>query len=114
MGFLAGVTTMLANAAGPIMAIYLLAMRLDKKEFLGTIAWYFFIVNLVKVPFMVNVGIMNSQTLLTNLALLPGIIVGGVLGIGLAERIPTKTFNRVMSVLAAVVAILLIFRGMVS
>ncbi|MES1168848.1 MAG: sulfite exporter TauE/SafE family protein, partial [Oleiharenicola lentus] len=36
MGLFAGITTMIANAAGPVMGLYLLAMRLPKLEFLGT------------------------------------------------------------------------------
>ncbi len=51
LGFLAGITTMMANAAGPVMIIYLIAMRLPKMEFVGTAAWFFFIVNWIKVPF---------------------------------------------------------------
>lgn len=114
MGFLAGVTSMLTNAAGPIMIIYLLAMRVDKKELLGTIAWYFFIMNLVKVPFLMNAGIVNRQTLLTDLVLLPVIIVGGALGVALAGRIPTKTFRWVISVVAAAACMVLICKGIMS
>jgi uncharacterized membrane protein YfcA len=51
LGFMAGITTMMANAAGPVMIIYLLAMRLPKVEFVGTGAWFFFVVNWLKVPF---------------------------------------------------------------
>lgn len=114
MGFLAGVTSMLTNAAGSIMIIYLLAMRVDTKEFLGTIAWYFFIMNLLKVPFLMNAGIMNRQTWLTDLVLLPVIIVGGILGVAMAGRIPTNTFRRIISVVAAVACIVLIFKGIMS
>ena len=50
LGFFGGFSTMVANAAGPIMALYLLSMRLPKNVFIGTGAWFFFIINLLKVP----------------------------------------------------------------
>lgn len=54
-GLAAGITTMMANAAGPII-IYFLAMRLPKTEFIGTGAWYYLILNWFKVPFSLNLG----------------------------------------------------------
>ncbi len=52
-GLMAGFTTMVGNAAGAIMGIYLLSMHLPKKSFIGTAAWFFLIVNLLKVPLQV-------------------------------------------------------------
>ena len=63
VGIVAGFTTMVANAAGPIMILYLLAMRLPKMEFIGTGAWYFFILNLLKVPFSYQLGLINSSSI---------------------------------------------------
>ena len=51
MGLLAGVTTMLANAAGPIMALFLLAVALPKLELVGTGAWFFLSGQLLQSPF---------------------------------------------------------------
>ena len=50
LGLLGGFSTMIGNAAGPVMALYLLSMRLPKNSYIGTGAWFFFIVNLSKVP----------------------------------------------------------------
>ena len=79
MGLLAGVTTMLANAAGPIFALYALAVALPKFEIVGTSAWFFFIINAFKVPFSLGLGLIHGQTLLLNLVLSP-VIVAGVFG----------------------------------
>src|SRR5262249_14900507 len=76
MGILAGVTTMLANAASPVMTIYFLAIALPKLEFVGTAAWFFFLVNAFKVPFSAGLGLIHPGTLLFNLALSPAVIVG--------------------------------------
>jgi uncharacterized protein len=93
IGLMAGVTTMLANAAGPIMAIYLLAMRLPKNEFLGTGAWYYLLMNCFKVPFSANLGLINTHSLFLNLVLMPLIVAGALSGIRLVKFIPEKTFG---------------------
>jgi uncharacterized protein len=109
IGLLAGVTTMIANAAGTVMLIYFLAMRLPKTEFIGTSAWYFFALNLFKIPFSVSLGFINGQSLLLNLKLAPLVLVGAVVGILVARRIPEKAFAIVIQVLALVSAVRLFF-----
>ncbi|MBN1436220.1 MAG: sulfite exporter TauE/SafE family protein [Sedimentisphaerales bacterium] len=112
MGLLAGTTTMLANAAGPVMVIYFLAMKLDKEHFLGTGAWYFWMLNLIKIPFMVDLGMINSTSVTTNLVTLPFIAAGGVLGILLVHRLNDKIFTRVVTVLAVAAAVALVVKGL--
>ena len=109
MGFLAGVVTMMANAAGPVVVIYLLAMRLDKKEFIGTRAWFFFIINWIKVPFGANLELITAETVKLDLIMLPVIAVGAVTGILILKYIPQKTFRVVVQILAATAAIKLLF-----
>ncbi len=95
VGVTAGVTTMLANAAGSIMSIYLLAMRLPKLEFVGTTAWFFLVVNLFKVPFSVGIGIINWDSLQFNLILLPFVFLGAALGKPILERMDQLWFERI-------------------
>jgi len=104
IGFMAGITTMMANAAGPVMIIYLLAMRLPKIEFVGTSAWFFFIVNWLKVPFSANLNLMTVDSVKLNLMMLPCIVIGAVTGIYFLKRIPQKVFNAVVQILAAAAA----------
>lgn len=105
IGILAGSTSMLANAAGPIMIIYLVAMRFQKREFIGTQAWFFWILNLSKIPFSQGQGLITMQSFLTNLSLLPCIIVGAALGIHLANRLPEAVFALIVRLLALMAAI---------
>ena len=109
LGFIAGVTTMMANAAGPVMIIYLLAMRLPKIEFVGTAAWFFFIVNWIKVPFSANLGLMNAQSVKIDFLMLPFIFIGAISGYFFLKRIPQKAFTTVAQLLAAAAAIKLFF-----
>ncbi len=109
LGFIAGVTTMMANAAGPIMIIYLLAMRLPKIEFVGTSAWFFFIVNWIKVPLSAKLDLMTIESVKFDLMMLPFIAVGAVAGIFFLKRIPQKAFSTVVQILAVAAAIKLLF-----
>jgi len=109
MGFAAGFTTMMANAAGPVMVIYLLAMRLPKIEFVGTSAWFFFAINWLKVPFSVTLGLITWESIRLNLMMLPLIAVGAVAGILFLHRIPQKAFNVIIQVLTIAAAIKLLF-----
>jgi uncharacterized membrane protein YfcA len=101
-GWLAGVTTMLANAAGPVMAIYLLARRLPKLEFVGTSAWFFFIVNLIKVPFSTSLGLINASSLTLNFLLLPAIVSGIFAGRWLLGKTNQAVFEWLMILLSLI------------
>jgi uncharacterized protein len=108
MGFTAGVVTMLANAAGPVMTIYLLAQKLDKPQWLGVFSRYFLLMNLFKLPFSFQLGIVNQKTLMTNLLLLPGVIAGVFIGAWLLKRMSQQVFEMVLMILTAVAAVWLI------
>lgn len=110
IGVLAGFTTLVANAAGPLMAIYLLAMRLPKMEFVGTSAVFFMLLNLFKVPFMVNLGLINSQSFTLNLWLAPAVFVGAFIGRKILVNIDQRLFENLALALSAVAGLkLLIF-----
>jgi uncharacterized membrane protein YfcA len=109
LGLTAGVTTMMANAAGPVMVIYLLAMRLPKLAFVGTSAWFFFVVNWLKVPFSAQLALTTGASVKLGLLMLPLIAVGSVAGIFLLHRLPQKAFNALIQLLAAAAAIKLLF-----
>lgn len=107
-GLLAGVTTMLANAASPITSIYFLAVSLPKLEFVGTTAWFFLIINAFKVPFSAWLGLIHGSTLLFNLMLVPAIVLGLLLGGWLTHRVPQRLFDGLMLTFAVVAAFRLI------
>jgi len=109
MGILGGFATMIGNVAGPIFAIYLLAMHLPKNNFIGTGAWFFLITNLVKFPLHIFVWkTINLQTLLLDVTLFPGIAAGAIFGIWLIKKIPDKTYRFFVITITAVSALLLL------
>jgi uncharacterized membrane protein YfcA len=93
IGIMAGFTTMVANAAGPIMIIYLLAARLPKMEFIGTAAWYFFCINVFKVPFSLDAAMMTTASLQTDLILAPVAIAGAFAGRVIIRHINQALFE---------------------
>lgn len=105
IGILAGFTTLVANAAGPLMALYLLAMRFPKMEWMGTAAVFFFLINLFKVPFMMQLGLIDGSSFTGNLVLFPAVIVGAMIGRWLLPKINQKLFETLalwMSLIAGV------------
>jgi uncharacterized protein len=109
LGALAGITTMLANAAGPVMTIYLLAARLAKYEFMGTSSWLFFLINLFKLPFSYALGVINLRSLGFNLLMLPAVALGAMSGKWLLRLVPQLWFDRLLLLSAAFAAVRLIW-----
>lgn len=108
-GGLAGFTTMVANGGGPPMSLYLLARKYDKLRFLGTTAWFFFAVNLIKLPVSIGLGIIRTDTLLLAAPLAPIVLLGTWLGRVLIKRIDQTTFDRLVTIFVAVAALYLVF-----
>jgi uncharacterized membrane protein YfcA len=108
IGLSAGFTTMVANAAGPIMIMYLLAMRLPKMAFIGTAAWYFFTLNLFKLPFSYSLGLINPASLAISLALIPFAVAGALSGRLLIASINQKLFESLALLLTLVAGIRLL------
>lgn len=95
-GVLGGFTTMVANAGGPVMSLYLLSAGFRKLGFLGTSAWFFLIVNVSKVPFSVGLGLIDARSLLLDACLLLFVLPGAYLGRACVDRINQKVFDRII------------------
>ena len=109
-GITGGFSTMIGNAAGPIMGVYLLSMNLPKREFIGTTAWFFFIVNVLKLPLQIwgwhNI---TFKTLYFNILMLPAIALGAVAGIWFVKYLQEKSYRRVILIATLASAITLLF-----
>ena len=92
-GLIIGVSTMMANAAGPVYSIYALVCKMPKHLFLGIGARCFLLVNLIKLPFMADLDIINAWSLRVDCFLLPGIFAGIFIGKRLIDRIPQRAFE---------------------
>ncbi|MDA3845628.1 MAG: sulfite exporter TauE/SafE family protein [Vallitaleaceae bacterium] len=109
-GIACGFTSMIGNAAGPILSIYLLAIGLKKNNFIGTAAWFFFILNLTKMPLQIFVWHnINLQTGLLVLVLIPVIVLGAYLGIIVIKKINERFFRYIVLSATLIAAIKLFF-----
>ncbi|MCX4966135.1 sulfite exporter TauE/SafE family protein [Streptomyces sp. NBC_00654] len=95
-GVLGGFTTMVANAGGPVMSLYLLSAGFRKLGFLGTSAWFFLIVNTSKVPFSVGLGLIDARSLLLDACLVLFVVPGAFIGRTCVGRINQKVFERIV------------------
>jgi len=94
IGGMAGFVSMIANAAGPLMTLYLLAMRMPKMSFLGTSVYFFTLLNLFKIPFLVYLKIITLESAGANVRLIPFVVGGGFLGYSFARRVNQLWFER--------------------
>lgn len=112
-GAAAGFATMIANAAGPVMAAYLLAARVDKARFVGTNAWFFLLVNAAKVPFSAGLGLFPPSTLQLTLVLVPVVLLGAWFGRKLLRAIDQRRFELLTASASLVAAAALLARAAV-
>ncbi len=108
-GTLLGLTTHLANAAGPVAAIYFLAMKLPKDKYMGCNAWFFMIINWTKMPLFIHDGRITMEAVRMDLCMIPLLLLGGALGILLLARMPQKVFENAMQILIVLCAVKLFF-----
>ncbi len=94
IGAMAGFVSMIANAAGPLMMLYLLAMRMPKMAFMGTSVYFFTLLNLFKVPFLVYLDIVTFESAGANLRLVPIVVGGAFIGYAFARRVNQLWFER--------------------
>ncbi|GHT75850.1 anion permease [Spirochaetia bacterium] len=107
-GILGGFSTMIGNAAGPVMSVFLLSVRLPKASFVGTAAWFFLIVNYLKIPLQYfawhNISV---ESLLFDAYMAPFVLVGVALGILLVKKISESAFRVMIYALTLVSTVLL-------
>lgn len=108
-GTTAGFTSMLANAGGPVMNLYLLNVKSAVLGFLGTTAWVFFAINLMKLPFSIGLGLLTADMVVTALACLPMLYLGAWTGLRIARRISLETFKQLILLFTAIAAVNLIW-----
>lgn len=109
-GVAGGFATMLANAAGPVIQLFLMSRRFDKMEMVGIGARFFLLVNLAKVPMSAGLSLITPETLWENLKLLPAVWLGIFGGKALLHRVSQRLFDWLVIVFAVIAGVrLLVF-----
>jgi uncharacterized membrane protein YfcA len=104
-----GFATVVVNAAGPVMSMYLLSRQLTKEQFVATGAWFFFVVNLAKVPVYIWYGLFSKESLAFDAAMAPIVVAGGFAGLWLIHRVPQRVFEWLVVALTTV-SLIFLFR----
>ncbi len=112
VGGVAGFVSTLAHAAGPVMSVYLLDQRLKKAQLVGTLAVFFFVLNLMKMPGYLMLGVIDGDTLRASALLLPLVPVGAALGLWLHRRVPEKPFTLIMYTGAAAAGVRMVMQAL--
>ncbi|MGB0664841.1 MAG: sulfite exporter TauE/SafE family protein [Pontibacterium sp.] len=107
-GGVSGTFSIIANAAGPLIGLYLVEQELEKRAYISTRAWLFFIVNLLKVPVLFSLGLFNSDTLIMSSYCIPGLLVGSIVGYWVFNQINLKQLKWVIRALASIAAVKLL------
>jgi uncharacterized protein len=111
IGTVAGLATTAANAAGPVMGIYLISMKMEKKHFMGTAVCFFFMVNIIKIPIYGFSGLFSKSGLIFDLFLVLPVFAGVIAGFIIFKKIPQKAFDRVVLFLTFIASARLLISG---
>jgi len=106
-GICAGFATTIANAAGPVMNLYLLSRKLPKEKFVATGAWFFFVVNLTKFPVYGWYGLFSRTSLTFDLLMVPVVLAGALGGQWLIRNMPQRVFEVLVIGLTAISCVFL-------
>lgn len=109
-GLLGGFTTMIGNAAGPVMAVYLLSVKVPKYSFIGTSAWFFLVINYLKIPLQVFAwDNITPASLLLDLYAIPFLILGALMGIWFVKKLPEKRYRSFTTAITLLSIFILLF-----
>lgn len=107
-GALGGFTSMAANAGGPVMTLYFVAAGFDVMRFIATQAWFFFGINVAKLPFSIGLGLLRPEVLPVLAILTPLVLVGAFAGKRWVRRFDQRTFTAVVIVLTVLSSLYLL------
>jgi uncharacterized membrane protein YfcA len=106
-GIFAGFASTIANAAGPVMSMYLLSRKLPKEQFVATGAWFFFVINIAKVPIYSWHRLFSPESLVFDVFMVPAVICGAFLGLWIVHRVPQRVFDIMIVALTGISAVVL-------
>ncbi len=111
VGAAAGLTSTIAHAAGPVVAMYMLSLALPKGRYVASIALVFWSINHLKLPAYAHLDMINRDTLGATVLLVPAIAAGAVAGVLLHRRLGQRPFTGVVYTLLAIAGAHLIWEG---
>lgn len=109
-GVMGGFATMIANAAGPILSVYLLSIKMPKMLFVGTSAWFFMLLNYTKLPLQIWVwDNIHYDSLLAGVVMIPFIALGSWLGVYMVKQLPENLYRHLVIWITLASALIMLF-----
>jgi uncharacterized protein len=108
-GVTGGMATMIANAAGPVIQLFLLSRRFPKMELIGISARFFLLINVIKLPMTVKLDLITWESLKINLLLVPAVWIGVIAGKYLVKRVPQRWFEYLVIAFSVIAGVKLCF-----
>jgi uncharacterized membrane protein YfcA len=106
-GIVSGFASTIANAAAPVMNMYLLSRKLSKQQFVATGAWFFLVINLAKVPIYAWHDLFSRTSLVFDAFMVPAVVCGAFVGLWIVHRVPQRVFDTLIIVLTAISAVIM-------
>lgn len=104
-GVMSGFATMIGNAAAPIFSVYLLALGHKKNNYMGVNAWFFFIINLIKLFLQIFVWQnITIRSFSITLIMIPLIAAGAFIGAAVLKKINERTFRWIILGMTSIAA----------
>lgn len=108
-GALTGFATTIGNVAGPVMNLFMVGQGIAKQAFMGTVAWFFLLINLSKVPLFAHLDMITAETLRFDLWMLVPALAGGLVGRRLLHALSDRAFHVLILLLAAAAGLRLVW-----
>jgi len=108
-GTVAGFASTIANAAAPVMNMYLLSRKLPKDQFVATGAWFFLVINLAKIPIYSWHHLFSRESMIFDLIMAPAVVIGALTGLWVVYKIPQRVFDLLIVVLTGI-SVIILFR----
>src|SRR5262249_35273956 len=112
VGLVAGVMGGITNSPGAGLALYFVALPMDKREFVRSIALTFLVVKGVQLLTLPWYGLFGSHLVLGALGLTVASLAGFWLGVRLQDSLDQRAFNRAVLVFLAILGVWLVARAL--
>lgn len=111
MGFTGGFFLGLTNTMGPVMALYLHGLRLDKADFVKAISTALIMAKFWQVVALSIWGLFTVEAMKLSLFVTVFVLVSFYLGLKAQDRVRQRTFNRFILGLLVCTGVMLVYRG---
>lgn len=111
IGCVGGFVSIVSNAAGPLVSLYLMEQGLSKRAYISTRAWAFLLINLSKVPLLWSLGLLTTESITISFQGIPGLVLGACIGYWVVGKLKLTQFKWLIRIMATIAAIKLLLIG---